>query len=820
MKKALLNLISILAFTVMVAARPVSGVTSSQNFHLDEKEKMEATRLLLKSVDPEADARAIHEMRTRMAEIRKERPTVALVLSGGGAKGVAHIGVIHYLDSLGIPVDMVLGTSMGGLVGGLYSLGYDVPQMDSIMCNMDWKMALSDNVPREYISYTEMKYREKYLLEIPFYYDKASFKRKVEADIKYEPLVQKKEFNPLAFGKGENQYGDFLKSNLLRSLPSGYVSGQNVSNIISALSVGYQDDMNFLDLPIPFVCIASDLVTGKAKIWHDGNLNAALRSTMSIPGFFNPVRTKGMVLVDGGMRNNYPTDLARMMGADIIIGVTLADADRTYSDINNIGDIISQGIDMLGRDAFERNVSIPDVTIRPDISGYNMMSFDKKSIEVLIDRGFEASARQDSLLREVKRRTGPERTVITKPKAIDLRRDTVEISQIQLEGVSPKEGEILLRKIKVKPGDLLTKSDFDDIVAKIYSTNAYNYVKYELEGTEEPFRLLLNCNKGPIHQVGLGLRADTEEIVSILLNVGLNARRILGSRYNFTAKLGANPYFKFLYSYDHPKTPTINASASVGWTDVDIMHASDDRWSRISFLKSRQEFYLSNIKWSKLDIKVGLQNDFFNFRYKMDVPVQNEVDHNDYVSLCLSAKMDSFDNGYFPNRGVAAGIDYTWTFAGVPIQFKNFHALGLHAKAVAPIGFFAFIPSLNCRFLMGSTPPLPYINLLGGTMDGRYTEQQLSFYGTTHVLPAESILVKLQTDFRFNVAKNHYVTGIFNYARDSRDFPAFITKDARNFYGAALDYSYNAIFGPVSAGLTWSNIVRKVGFYLSIGYNF
>ncbi len=821
MRKALLYITCLLA-TFLPAAAGIAEGAADPRLNLPKTVSIDDILVNLNSVDPESDAAAIRAMRARMAKIRRKRPTVALVLSGGGAKGVAHLGIIDYLDSLQIPVDMVLGTSMGGLVGGLYALGYTVPEMDSLVRNMDWSLALSDNLPREYISYNEMKYREKYLLEIPFYYDKDSFRSKVEADIKYEPLVKEPDFNPLKIGAaGNKDYSSFLKSNLLRSLPSGYVSGQNVSNIISSMSVGYQDNMNFLDLPIPFVCIAADLVSGKAKIWHEGKINTALRSTMSIPGFFNPVRTEGMVLVDGGLRNNYPTDLAKMMGADIVIGVTLASADRTYMDINNLADIVSQGIDMLGKDAYERNVGIPDVTIRPDITGYSMMSFDKRSVDTLIARGYAAAAAQLDELKAVKKRVGRSKPSLAGKPAIDLSRDTVLIDQVVIDGVSSQEGEILMKRIKVKPGDRLTKSDCEDIVAQIYSTNAYNFVKYELEGTGEPFRLVVLCNKGPVHQLGVGLRADTEEIVSILINVGLNARRISGSRYDFTAKLGANPYLKFHYSYDHPKMPTINATASVGWTDSDIMHVKDDRLSRMNFLRARQEFFFSNIKWSKLDINAGLTNDFFHFTYLTpDIPVLNEADHNDYLSLRLKAMMDTFDDGYFPTKGLSAGLSYNWTFAGFPVKFKNFHALRFGIKGVGSAGLFSFVPSLDCRFLLGDTPPLPYINIFGGNMDGRYAEQQMSFVGTTNVIPAESIMTKFRTDFRFRVARNHYVTGIFNYLRDARDFKTYVTEDARNFFGVALDYSYDTLLGPISAGLTWSNVVKNVGFYLSFGFNF
>ena len=308
-------------------------------------------------IDPKEDSLAVQRMRHRMDQIRKKRPTVALVLSGGGAKGTAHVPIIRYIEELGIPVDLVVGTSMGGLIGGLYSLGYSVDEMDTLVRHMDWSWALSDKLSREYITYTDMKYKEKYLLSIPFYYERDYYKMKLADEHRFDDM---KKHEILHIGADNEDGPEMLKHNLLGSLPSGYIYGQNVSNLISSLTIGYQDSIDFQTLPIPYACIATDMVSGKAKIWHSGKMNEAMRSTMSIPGVFAPVKTEGMVLVDGGLRDNYPTALARAMGADIIIGVDLAQGRRSYMSVNNIADIIVQGIDMLGRDSYEKNILIPD----------------------------------------------------------------------------------------------------------------------------------------------------------------------------------------------------------------------------------------------------------------------------------------------------------------------------------------------------------------------------------------------------------------------------------------------------------------------------
>ncbi len=771
-----------------------------------------------RGVDPKADSAAIARIRQKMEQISRKRPTVALVLSGGGAKGIAHIGVIKYIEELGIPVDIVLGTSMGGLIGGLYSLGYTPDQMDTIVRNMDWNWAFTDKLSRKYISYTDVKYKEKYLLSIPFFYEKDYYMMKRADETRFDPVHRHEDFH---FGADFEEGTDFIRKNLMGSLPSGYIFGQNVSNMISSLTIGYQDEMDFMDLPIPFICIAADMVSGKAKIWYDGKINDAMRSTMSIPGIFAPVRVDGMVLVDGGLRDNYPTSLARDIGADIIIGVDLSDEKRTYVEINNLGDIIGQGIDMLGRDAFEKNVNIPDVKIKPDLKGFNMMSFSKAAIDTIRVRGWEAAARQDSLLRMVAVKTSGMPHEQGKTDAA-FQSDSLYIAEIDIKGVLPREKEILKEKLDFDYTHRIARSQLDDIAGQIYGTNAYDHVTYELQGSSEPFKLVLNCRKGPVHQFGLGVRGDSEEIVSVLLNVGFNAHKLHGHVYDFTAKISANPYLQFHWSYDLPKMPTINAAAYLRWTDLNMLNFGNNRLS-LSYLSAKQEVYFSNMKWKKFDIKLGLRNEVFDIRNIRSSQVLGDydLDHltNDYVSVFLDSRMDTFDDGYFPSRGATAGLSYDWTFAGGPYMPKNFHVIQADAKGIIPMGErVALLPSFNCRFLLGQDIPVAYFNAVGGSLRGRYIDQQMPFIGITNLSAMKNILTIYRADLRVKVARNNYITGIVNYARDCDKFEEYVI--GLGYFGAGLEYSYDTIFGPVTANVHWSNITKKVGVYLSAGYNF
>ena len=289
---------------------------------------------ILSSSDPAADSVAFARVRARMDSIRKYRPTVGLVLAGGGARGLAHLGVIKYMEELGIPVDVITGTSMGGLVGGLYALGYKHDQLDSLVRAIEWPVMMSDNIPDQFISYELRKYREKYLLRIPHHYDNKDLANR----IKNQRIADK-----MAAESGNNS-DDMLNESITRmglGLPDGFLYGLNVRNMLSSVSVGYQDSISFANLPIPYACVATDLYAMTPKYWTSGNITDALRSTMAIPFYFRAVRQNGEVLLDGGMRNNYPVDIAKAMGADIIIGSDMS-IHRELNELNTPVDFLLQ----------------------------------------------------------------------------------------------------------------------------------------------------------------------------------------------------------------------------------------------------------------------------------------------------------------------------------------------------------------------------------------------------------------------------------------------------------------------------------------------
>ena len=780
-------------------------------------------------LNPDEDSVYIAECNRMMDSIRLKRPTVGLVLSGGGAKGAAHIGVIRYLESINMPVDLVVGTSMGGLVGGLKALGYNAHQMDSIIRDIDWDLALSDNIARQYKSYKETKYKERYLISFPFYYLEEETADNSKVRYASGRLRKNKKVD---LGADEEPVSlPSLKDKLIQSIPSGFVYGHNVLNILNGLSVDYQDSLDFNKLPVPFACVATDLVSGKGKVWHNGNLVVAMRSTMSIPGIFAPVKVDSLVLVDGGMRDNYPCDLARRMGADIIIGVDLSSGFGEYQDVNNLLDIINSGIDMMGREAYELNVTIPDVSIKPELKGYNMMSFGKEEIDIIIDRGYQAAVKNADKLAELKALVGDTLICLNAPPARNITTDSVYVAEIIINGVTPKERTYLMEKTGLSKCRKICRAQIENAEAIMLSTKAFENVTYQLRGKGDPYTLIFDCKRGPVHTFGFGAKFDSEEIVSSILHLGLFTNRIQGSTFDMELKVASNPHLKVLYSYDSPKAPTFNAGASVKWTDMELLDYSKGNRLNLCYLNASQEVYMSNIKFKYLDIKLGLKNDLWYSPYN-DRVVQKihsfympDVKVNDYVSLYLNARGDTFDNGYFPTKGVSGGISYKWVFAGVPAaSFDNFHSLTLDVKAAISIGgHFTFLPSLDLSALIGDNIPYLYGNYVGGSMRGRYLSQQIPFMGVNGLVSVGPYLGVLSGDFRFMLAKNHYLSGVVGYVRASDSFRKYFSSENRGNFGAGIEYAYNSFAGPISFNVHWSDLIpgrNKFGVYVNIGFMF
>ena len=791
-------------------------------------------QLATASVDPEGDAAAFKEMSRRLDRIRRteHRPTVALVLSGGGAKGAAHVGVIRYLEEQHIPVDVVVGTSMGGLIGGLYALGYDAAYMDSLVRSVDWNLVLSDKVPQDYISYATKQYREKYMLSIPFHYSDDVFRAMIGQDPADMPAGKKATKNgptPRSGMKTEGEV-DVPINNIARSLPAGYINGLNVNNIFSSVSAGYQDSISFLTLPIPFCCVASDMVSCKAKNWTSGSINEALRSTMSIPGLFDPVRTHGMVLVDGGTRNNFPTDIAREMGADYIIGVDLSDKDMTYDEINNIADILWTFIDMLGREAFSQNVDKVDVFIKPDLHEFNMLSFDPKSVNTIIERGYASAVRQGEALRDLKKMMPESDLTLRNRPAEDVSRAPLQIATIEFEGMDDRDSRFLSKKLKFRAGDHIGKDQLDKAVAMIFATGAFESVTYRLLGSQQPYRLVFRCQKRPIHQLGFGYRADNETLVDVILNLGLNAHRISGAKLDLTAKVGQNKYGQAHFSFDGLHTPTFNIDAKIA--DYTSNVTTDDALYRLDYWSHKEEVYFSNMRWTKMDFNVGARNKYFQttgWLSSLDVAAPSDMLASlggNYTSAFANGRAYTLDDPYFTMRGIDFYVDYEWVFAkDWKLGFSDEHLGMVRFRTALPFGqHVSLLLGVNARAVLNDVSDdmsnFPLKNFVGGTMAGRYIDQQIPFCGFGGMMLADNYLATADAALRLRFGKNLFTTFQGGAFKAEDTISGFLDIKNKLVLGASFELGYKTIAGPLRLDIRWNDLNKKVGAYLCFGYDF
>ncbi len=768
----------------------------------------ERNGLLVESVDPEADSVAIMKMNRRMAEIRKERPTVALVLAGGGAKGASHVGVLRKLEEKGIPIDFITGTSMGGLVGGLYSLGYDAMQLDSLLRNADWDKIMSDNIPPTYYSYERRKNKETYFLNIPFHYSWSDWMDRVSPSKEMESanLVNNMQ-------------------TIQSSLPEGYLYGLNVYNLLSSMSVGYQDTLDFSELPIPFFCVAADVVTMKEKNWTGGNFLEAMRSTMSIPVYFKPVRTDGMILIDGGTLNNFPSDLARAMGADIVIGVDL-NTPNTYSDINNAVDVIRNSMDGAKNATYRAGIRNLDIHIKPDMSGYNMLSFGTEEINDIIDRGYEAASEHDAELDSVLIRLGQFKKPEISTNVNDIHNKKVIIDSFNFEGLNEEETLFYSDKVRMVPGQKYSSEDIEKTVALLYSSGAFNMVTYRLLGTEEPYKCVFVCEKGPVNNFRLGFRIDTQEAISLLVDLGIHTNRSIGSSFNVKAKLGFNPYLALEYKY----VPTVGSAVGASLYSLYVLRESSDdiiipNNFTEQFWRNEATVFFDTANLRHIIFRIGakiVDTPYCQRTLSKSDSYRNFADWKSFYTYAFAKlRLNTLDDTYFPSKGVKLNADYDYLISGYS-AVSDMHAKGesfLGLSVTAPIRLcdrFVLQPTLDARITSnGDCLDIYMNNRVGGLLPGRYYAHQIPFMGYNSCTDARSRLLVANLDLRCHIAGNHYLSLVGAVCETTDSFKEL----SKPVSAIGLQYGLKTLLGPVKANVNYSSL-KNFGFYLSLGFDF
>ncbi len=773
---------------------------------------------LVRSVDPEGDKIAFAKYRAKMDQIRKKRPTVALVLSGGSMYGLSHIGVLKFLEENGIPVDMVLGTSMGSIVGATYALGYTPDQIDSIISSMDWGMMMSDRVSIEKTPLKKRLLNEQYSVTLPVLYHKGMYNT---------DMMEENGNKFIATADVGKEY----RAKAFEFIPDGFVWGLSLQNELTSLSVGYHgfDDYDFSELPIPYICVASDLGTLKAKYWTSGSIVEAARSSMSLPLIFKPVRKDGLILEDGGMRNNFPVDAAKACGVDYIIGVNVLPPVNPEK-VTNVGSILNQIILLTRNESDEYSRMNSDVLMEPDMTGIPKYGFNATNVRRIIQRGYETAVSKKDDLLALKAKLGSCESSVTKPHATDINTESVSINDIAFEGLTPQEIRYFMKKVKLVPGKKYGKADIEAMVSYIYGTGAYNSVTYRLFG-EEPYSLRFSCKKGAAHNMSLGVRADDDESVVIGARFGYNANRLIGNKFDVSVSFGNNNSFFFDYKFDTMYGPRFGLSFKTKYTmceyfDPAEISESVNHYSWNNHFKA----YISDTRFKFVNLRGGFEAE--HMPYCLQVAEDTIFQTPDgmkssrhvgrsalHYGLFVEFGVETLDDGYFPNKGVAFNASYHHKFKDKYMDRVN-HILAADIKGVIPCGnHFAIIPSAAARWLSVADPA--YIldnNFVGGLFSGRYLDHQIAFPGFTGLrLVREPFVAVANVDFRGSFNTKNFLTLSASAMEGLRDL------DIRNAnpltYAFAFSYGRKTILGPLRLGVTWANDM-KWGWFAGFGYYF
>ena len=749
-------------------------------------------------------------VRARMDSIRQYRPTVALVLAGGGARGFAHLGVIKYMEEMGIPVDLVTGTSMGGLVGGLYSLGYNARELDSLTRAINWSVMMSDKVPDAYIAYRLRKYRERFLVRVPFHYDREGLKEKTRK----EGLSIADRFAE------ERQVGtaDILDEEVARmglGMPDGFLFGVNIRNLLGSVSVGYQDSLSFADLPVPFACVATDMYSLKPKYWTGGTLADALRSTMSIPFYFRAVRKDGAVMVDGALRNNFPVDLARDMGADIIIGSEMSNPAKPEDLINPVN-ILFQGIELLGSYTFNASLDMLDLDVNHPLEGYSMLSFDAMSVDDIIRQGYENARANEDGFRAIAHSVGavaPVPGVSHPAPAIDINHRKVLVDQVLFEGITDKERRHLIHPRLCPENTLYGSAEIERILNLIYGTGTFESVTYRLVGHDEPYTLIFDCQKGPVNDSGFTLHADTDELVYLAAHLGVGTRRLTGVRFTTDIKVGPNPSLLLDLAY-RPVIglPTFGVSYSNEYTNMSFSNKLTS--VRHNLFSMALDAYVEDSRMTYGSMRAGISAQMNPYEHYLSMG--SDTKGWDWSSYWLSAyekvRIDSYDDGYFPRTGLRFIVDCRYNFGGsasgaaVPSYWSNF--TNLEAAFTPFDGDLTIQPSFYSGWnsIDASMMNPRHAVVAGGTLMGRYLEHQMPFFGFANGFVACKQLAGVsQLDLRYRFGGKNFITlrgGLFQEADSYKSF----FKDPLAAWAVGGEYGRQSILGPLRIGVQWCNV--------------
>ena len=710
-----------------------------------------------------------------------QQPKIGLVLSGGGAKGLAHIGVLKVIDSLGIKVDYIAGTSMGAVVGGLYASGYSAEELDSIFSRIDVDALLQDYTPRGSKSFYEKRNDEIYALTLPF----TKFKL---------------------------------------GLPSGLSKGLYNFNLLSALTQQVSHIRDFDKLPIPFLCIATDAETGEKVVLDKGVLAQNMIASGALPTLYSPVEINGRLLIDGGVVDNYPIEELKARGIDIIIGVDVQDGLKTREELKGVTSVLSQINNFSMIEKMEGKKKATDIYIKPDIKGYSVVDFEKG--KEIIEKGKEKALEniQKLALYENKDQREKEKVVF---------QDSIYIKDIIFNKLDNFTRAYVIGKLKFKKNTKLSINQFQKGILNLNATQNFSAINYSFDKMQDGEKLVLEIKENEITTfLKFGLHYDDLFKSGILLNYTkkrLIAKNdvasldvVLGDniRYNFDYYIDNGFYWSFGFN---SKLTTFNRNITSNIAR-DVVFDTNVSAINVDFLDLSNQAYLQTIFAQKFSLGGGLEFKLLKLESETLGNTNSVFENSTYLSIFGFMKYDSFDKKYFPRTG--------WNFNSEIRSYvyssdykNNFERFSV---AKADFGFaqpiyknLVFKLQTEGGFAVGERSVSYFDFILGG-----YGFQQVNnikpFFGYDFLSIAGDSYVKLSLTADYEIFKKHHLNFIANFANIGNNI--FDTIDTwfvkPSYTGYSVGYGMETVIGPVEIKHSWSPETKDHHTWFSVGFWF
>lgn len=690
---------------------------------------------------------------------KMNRPTVALVLSGGGAKGFAHVGVLKVLEEEGIPIDLIVGTSIGSLVGGFYASGYSADSLLYLIKQQNWDSILSDNVHRKYLTANNRITKERYLISLP---------------IKEKKLI----------------------------IPQGAMSGQNVVNLFGGLTANFPSNGNFMNLPIPFASVTGDITTGDEIVITKGNLPYAMYSSMAIPGVFEPARIDDKVLVDGGVVNNFPVDVARKMGADIVIGVDLRDEYFTADEINSVGDVISNLINIYskGKDIY---LPLCDIRIQPDVSGYTASSFTQEACDTLYLRGIASALEEIEEIRNLKSKYSLEKKDISQRY---IKQNKWYITDIKFDCDQKYNDDYFTKIVDLPLNSTYNYNDIKAAIDRLYGLGGFKSVYFSLEESKEGKVLVFNMKSESTVRQSIGFRVNTTEIAALLLNLTWkDYSRSIGS-VSLSTELSANPGLQAVVETNWQRFPDIGIKYNLKYQDFAV-YQDGKRAYKTDLLYTSGKIYLEQ-RFSDTRMGISVQEEFSR---------GNMPEKSKFLLTGTSAYFaaDNLDDFYFPSRGTNTYLDLTFDFDNYQSGYASSY-LSLSSENFIPLNKrFTLLANIYSRIIFSLEYPSVRTTLVGGESFSRYLPYHFPFLGMPPVVAVEPYSSIAASGLRFSLSKTSFLTLQLNVLQQGNDESIIIRN--KTIFGGGIKYDIKTPIGPLDIAIGASNYQNRPSFSANLG---